>query len=72
MPTRRERLVESLKKEDRKADLKRLKKAKEYLGLAIAVLENPMHDQGFEGYISGVRPEIADQCDFINKVILES
>lgn len=71
MPTRRERLVESLKKEDRRADLKRLKKAKEYLGLAIAVLENPMHDQDFEGQVDVVRPEIAEQCDFINKVILE-
>ncbi len=70
MATRRERLLESLKKEDRNADLKRLKKAKEYLSLATAVLQKPMHNDR-EGYVEVASKNIAEQINRINQAILK-
>lgn len=45
MPTRMERLEESLKKEQHKADTKRLKKAHQYLQLGLAVLKDLFHNE---------------------------
>lgn len=60
MPTRRERLLESLAKEDRKADIKRLRKAENYLEAAQISLEKELHDRKSEDVISRVRIVITD------------
>ncbi len=46
--TRQERLQASLKKENRRLDLKRLAKATQYLGLASTALEGGFNDPEFK------------------------
>ncbi len=61
--TRQERLQASLKKENRRLDLKRLKRAFDYLGLASTVLEDGFNDPEFKklefkSVIEGMRTQI--------------
>lgn len=69
MATRREKLVESLAKEDRKADLKRIKKAQEYLVLAFTVLAKQFYDEDSEDVISPVRLAVSDCMRELKEVI---
>ena len=47
MTTRLEKIAESLKREQHKQDIKRLKRAKEYFDYGLAMLKDSFHDQDY-------------------------
>lgn len=60
MATRLERLQESLKREEHRADQKRLEKARNYLRLGLETLNHSFHNQEFETYADTIKPQIAE------------
>lgn len=60
MATRLQRAQASLKREERKADLKRLNQAKDYIRVALEFLKDPFHNQKFESHSATIKPKLAD------------
>lgn len=69
MATRLEKAQAILKREERKADLRRLKQARDHLQVAAEFLKTPLHDQKFENYASGMRPTISEFTQKLNHLI---
>lgn len=72
MPTRMERLQASLEKEERKTDLKRLKKVQEYLGFALTIFAKDFHGEHTDVVIRPIRIAISDCSTEINNLISSS
>ena len=58
MATRLERVEASLKREQRRLDLRRLKKARDSMELASEFLKSPFLDREYEDYMGDVRTSI--------------
>lgn len=69
MTTRLERAQASLKREEHKADLKRLKQARDYMRLASEFLKGQFHNKEFEDYANDARPEIANLRQHLTNII---
>lgn len=70
MATRLQRAQETLKREEKKSDLKRLKEARSHLQAAYAFLKDPIHDTETETYVDTIRLPIADFAVQLQHVIV--
>jgi len=71
MPTRLEKLDASLKREQHKADLKRLKKAKEYFDLGLKVIQEPFFNPAITVKVSVAFDGIDEHRTEIERIITE-
>lgn len=69
MASRLQRAQESLKREEKKSDLKRLKEARSHLQAAYAFLKDSIHNVELETYVDTIRLPIADFAEQLRQLI---
>lgn len=72
MSTRLEKIAESLKREQHRQDIKRLKRAKEYFDYGLAMLRDDFHNQDYTNSANQIVVAVNEELVYIRDVIEEA